>query len=66
MQAMPVQEEEMIELTGNAIKRFREYFNGKETGWVTGETMGTSVHYCGVDGILDYYRLLMQHLIENN
>lgn len=23
-------EEEMIELTGNAIKRFREYFNGKD------------------------------------
>ena len=39
----------------------------RETGWITGETSGTSVHYCLVDGVLEMYRnLLEQVIIKNN
>jgi DNA-binding transcriptional ArsR family regulator len=38
----------------------------KETGWVTSETRGTTVCYCLVDGILEFYQNLMKRIIINN
>lgn len=38
----------------------------RETGWITGETEGTSVRYCLVDGILDTYRDLLEQVIMRN
>jgi len=38
----------------------------KETGWITGEPMGASVLYCLKEGILDYYRQLMERIITIN
>jgi ArsR family transcriptional regulator len=34
----------------------------RETGWVTGETMGTSVCYCLADGIIDQYKNLIERI----
>jgi DNA-binding transcriptional ArsR family regulator len=38
----------------------------KETGWVTSETSGTTVCYCLVDDILEFYQNLMKRIIINN
>ena len=35
----------------------------RETGWISGEMNGTSVHYCLVDGVLDAYRNLLEQVI---
>ena len=35
----------------------------KETGWIHGEIHGPSVCYCLVDGIIGYYRELLNRLI---
>lgn len=35
----------------------------RETGWITGEMNGTSVHYCLVDGVLEMYRNLLEQVI---
>ena len=36
----------------------------KETGWIHGEIHGPSVCYCLVEGIVDYYRSLVNRAIE--
>ena len=36
----------------------------KETGWIHGEIHGPSVCYCLVEGIVDYYRGLLNRVIE--
>jgi len=35
----------------------------KETGWIHGEIQGPSVCYCLVEGIVDYYRTLVNRVI---
>ncbi len=36
----------------------------KETGWIHGEIHGPSVCYCLVEGIVDYFRSLLNRVIE--
>jgi len=38
----------------------------RETGWITAEPKGTSICYCLVDGIFDYYKNLMDRAIIYN
>jgi DNA-binding transcriptional ArsR family regulator len=38
----------------------------RETGWVEAKPMGTSMCYCLVDGILDFYKNLMDKVIIYN
>jgi len=35
----------------------------RETGWLEAKPMGTSMQYCLVDGILDFYKALMDAVI---
>jgi DNA-binding transcriptional ArsR family regulator len=38
----------------------------RETGWITGETVGTSVHYCLREGVLDEYRGLLERVLSTD
>ncbi|HOS96294.1 MAG TPA: metalloregulator ArsR/SmtB family transcription factor [Deltaproteobacteria bacterium] len=38
----------------------------RETGWITGETVGTSVHYCLREGVLDEYRGLLDRVLAKD
>jgi len=36
----------------------------KETGWIQGEIDGPCVCYCTVDGIMDYYKVLLKRSMQ--
>lgn len=38
----------------------------RDTGWVTGETNGTSVRYCLVHGVIEEFGTLLERVIINN